>query len=90
MAARGMTTQVHFLPRHSGRALLRQPWAAFMEMRRARRTRRLLTEMDDRMLADIGIGRADGGVARALGHRPALRRGSRLSAGRTAARSRPG
>lgn len=59
MAARGMTTQVHFLPRHSGRALLRQAWATFIEMRRARRTRRLLTEMDDRMLADIGIGRGD-------------------------------
>lgn len=59
MAARGMTTQVHFLPRHSGRAFLRQAWATFMEMRRARRTRRLLTEMDDRMLADIGIGRGD-------------------------------
>lgn len=59
MAARGMTTQVHFLPRPSGRAVLRRAWATFSEMRRAHRTRRLLTEMDDRMLADIGIGRGD-------------------------------
>lgn len=59
MAARGMTTQVHFLPRRSGRAFLRQAWATLTEMRRARRTRRLLAEMDDRMLADIGIGRGD-------------------------------
>ncbi|MBC7801576.1 MAG: DUF1127 domain-containing protein [Gemmatimonadaceae bacterium] len=28
-------------------------------MARARATRRMLTEMDDRMLADIGIGRGD-------------------------------
>ena len=64
MAVRGMTTQVHFLPRHSGRAILRQgvlrqAWATFMDMRRARRTRRLLAEMDDHMLADIGIGRSE-------------------------------
>ena len=30
-----------------------------MRMARARQTRRLLAEMDDRMLADIGIGRGD-------------------------------
>ena len=33
--------------------------ARFGLMLRARRTRRLLGEMDDRMLADIGIGRGD-------------------------------
>ncbi len=59
MTARGMMTQVHFLPGRSNRAVLRRAWATFMEMRRARRTRRLLAEMDDRMLADIGIGRGD-------------------------------
>ena len=59
MAARGTMTQVRFVSRRSGRAVLRQAWATFMEMRRARRTRRLLAEMDDRMLADIGIGRGD-------------------------------
>ena len=59
MAARGTMTQVHFVPRRSGRAVLRQAWATFMDMRRARRTRRLLAEMDDRMLSDIGIGRGD-------------------------------
>jgi len=38
---------------------MRQAWTALAEMARARQTRRLLAEMDDRMLADIGIGRGD-------------------------------
>ncbi len=38
---------------------MRQAWTALMQMARARQTRRLLAEMDDRMLADIGIGRGD-------------------------------
>lgn len=59
MAARGTMTQVRFVPRRSGRAILRQAWAMLMEMRRARRTRRLLAEMDDRLLSDIGIGRGE-------------------------------
>ena len=59
MAAHGITTQVRFAPRRSSRAMLRQAWAIFMEMRRAQRTRRLLAEMDDRLLSDIGIGRGD-------------------------------
>ncbi len=59
MAAHGMTTQVHLVPRRSGRAAWRQAWATLMEMRRAHRTRRLLAEMDDRLLSDIGIGRGD-------------------------------
>ena len=33
--------------------------AVLHEMVRAHTTRRLLTEMDDRLLADIGIGRGD-------------------------------
>ncbi len=65
MAARGTLIQVRFDVPRSGRAItrpssiLRQAWAMLAEMRRARRTRRLLGEMDDRMLADIGIGRGD-------------------------------
>lgn len=63
MAARGTLTQLRFTPHNAGvtspTQLLRQAWTALAEMRRARRTRRLLAEMDDRMLADIGIGRGD-------------------------------
>ena len=63
MTARGTLTQLRFTPHNAGSIrpaqLLRQVWTALAEMRRARRTRRLLTEMDDRMLADIGIGRGD-------------------------------
>ena len=59
MAARSTLTQVHYVPQSTGRTVLRQAWAAFREMVRAHRTRRLLGEMDDRMLADIGIGRGD-------------------------------
>ncbi len=63
MTARSTLTQVRFVPPRIGRATVRQAWAhawaMLAEMRRARHTRRLLTEMDDRMLADIGIGRGD-------------------------------
>ena len=59
MAARSSLTQVRYVRRATGRALMRQAWTALGEMARARRTRRLLAEMDDRMLADIGIGRGD-------------------------------
>jgi uncharacterized protein YjiS (DUF1127 family) len=49
--------------RFAGRSALRgvaaDIWIALHEMLRARRTRRMLGEMDDRMLADIGIGRGD-------------------------------
>ncbi len=59
MAARSTLTQVRYVPQATGRTLMRQAWTALTEMARARRTRRLLGEMDDRMLADIGIGRGD-------------------------------
>ncbi len=63
MAARGTLTQLRLVPHNAGvirpTQLLRQVWMVLAEMRRARRTRRLLTEMDDRMLADIGIGRGE-------------------------------
>ncbi len=50
---------VHFAPRHSARAVLGMCWTAVGAMLRAHQTRRLLGEMDDRLLADIGIGRGD-------------------------------
>ncbi len=59
MSAHGMTTQVRCVSHGSGRAIMRHVWATLLEMRRAHRTRRLLAEMDDRMLADIGVGRGD-------------------------------
>ena len=59
MAAHGITTPIRFASRRSGRAVLRQAWDTLTEMRRAHRTRRLLAEMDDRLLSDIGIGRGD-------------------------------
>ena len=34
-------------------------WTGFLAMLRAHRTRRMLRDMDDRLLADIGIGRGD-------------------------------
>ena len=43
------------LPRRS----LSELWARLGAMLRARQTRQMLGEMDDRMLADIGVGRGD-------------------------------
>lgn len=51
------------LVRFAGRSAVRGMVADLLirakEMLRARQTRRMLGEMDDRMLADIGIGRGD-------------------------------
>jgi uncharacterized protein YjiS (DUF1127 family) len=41
------------------RALAAGSWARVRAMLRARQTRQMLGEMDDRMLADIGVGRGD-------------------------------
>ena len=41
------------------RALAAGSWARVRAMLRARHTRQMLGEMDDRMLADIGVGRGD-------------------------------
>ncbi len=49
----------HFAPAGSFRAAMGRTWTMLGAMMRARRTRRLLGEMDDRLLADIGIGRGD-------------------------------
>ncbi len=59
MAVRSSLTEVRYVQQATGRTLLRDAWVALAAMARARRTRRLLAEMDDRMLADIGIGRGD-------------------------------
>ena len=63
MADRGTLTETRFVPHGTGitrpAQMLRQTWMTLAEMRRVRQTRRLLTAMDDRMLADIGIGRGD-------------------------------
>ena len=57
MPTRMTIATVRFVPTVSVRAVLRQGWIAAADMVRARRTRALLVEMDDRMLADLGIGR---------------------------------
>ena len=41
---------------------VRQAWSTVRAMARARATRRLLAEMDGRMLADIGVSRAQADV----------------------------
>ena len=46
-------------PRFSWRAMPRAIWAAAREASRVRTTRRMLAEMDGRMLADIGVSRSD-------------------------------
>jgi len=50
---------VRIAPSGSLRAAVSEAWARIELMIRARQTRQLLGEMDDRMLADIGIGRGD-------------------------------
>jgi uncharacterized protein YjiS (DUF1127 family) len=50
---------IRFAPSRTARAVAADAWASFVAMLRARRTRHMLGEMDDRMLADIGIGRGD-------------------------------
>ena len=45
-------------PSRSIRVGVRQVWSTVQSMARARATRRLLAEMDGRILADIGVSRA--------------------------------
>lgn len=67
MATHGAFNRIHVAPagpdRLGGRparpSLAQRALARLAEMRRARQTRRLLAEMDDRLLADIGIGRGE-------------------------------
>jgi uncharacterized protein YjiS (DUF1127 family) len=57
-----MTTQSVFAPRFTtrhGTFNLHRVWAVAGAMLQARRTRRLLVEMDGRLLSDIGTSRAD-------------------------------
>jgi uncharacterized protein YjiS (DUF1127 family) len=58
MSDRSIPT-LRFAPSGAFRALAVDGWARLRVMLRARRTRHLLGEMDDRMLADIGVGRGD-------------------------------
>ena len=66
MSARSMAT-VYAFPLRTG-AIRPGLWARLAQMVETRRTRRLLAEMDDRMLADVGLDRAR---ARAEADRPA-------------------
>lgn len=51
------------MTRFAGRSVVRgvaaDLWLRLQAMLRARQTRRMLAEMDDRALADIGLGRGD-------------------------------
>ncbi len=61
MATTGTVIHAQFAPRARTAAPVRTGWSAltqvFGAMLRARHTRRLLAEMDDRLLADIGVDR---------------------------------
>ncbi len=61
MAIQGTVIPVRFAPRAAPRTAPRAPvhkgWALLKAMLQAHRTRRLLAEMDDHQLADIGIDR---------------------------------
>jgi uncharacterized protein YjiS (DUF1127 family) len=61
MAIQGTVIPVQFAPRTAPRNAPRAPartvWALLKAMLQAHRTRRLLAEMDDHQLADIGIDR---------------------------------
>ncbi len=50
---------VRFAGRSAVRGVAADLLLSLQAMVRARRTRRMLGEMDDRMLADIGVGRGD-------------------------------
>ncbi|MBV9748959.1 MAG: DUF1127 domain-containing protein [Acetobacteraceae bacterium] len=55
MTARSLPLPIALTPA----PLLGRAWALLKAMHQARRTRLLLAEMDERMLADIGIARGD-------------------------------
>ena len=67
MATHGAFNRIHLAPTGPDRlprrplrpSLAQRVLARLAEMRRAQRTRRLLAEMDDRLLSDIGIGRGE-------------------------------
>ena len=56
MAARSIPAYIRLVP--ARRAPKPSAWARLVQAVRAHHTRRLLAEMDDRMLADIGVNRA--------------------------------
>lgn len=67
MATHGAFNRTHFAPTGPDRlpehpvcpSLAQRALTRLAEMRRAHRTRKLLAEMDDRLLSDIGIGRGE-------------------------------
>ena len=50
---------IRFAPSGVLRAIAGNLWARLRYMLHTRRTRQMLSEMDDRMLADFGVGRGD-------------------------------
>ena len=64
MATHGAFNRIHLAPTGPDRlperpSFAQRALARLTEMRRAHRTRKLLAEMDDRLLSDIGIGRGE-------------------------------
>lgn len=57
MASRVIPT-ISTMPRNAQRGLVLQAFAAVQAAMRVRATRRLLAEMEPRMLADIGVSRS--------------------------------
>ena len=53
------TRTARLVPQDTVRGMARTGWAALAAMVRAHQTRRMLSEMDDRMLADIGVSRGE-------------------------------
>ena len=53
------TRTTSLVPRRMVGTMARTGWTALAVMVRTHQTRRLLAEMDDRMLADIGVSRGD-------------------------------
>jgi uncharacterized protein YjiS (DUF1127 family) len=56
------TRTTGLVPHRTVRSMARTGWTALATMVRAHQTRRMLAEMDDRMLADIGVSRGDASV----------------------------
>lgn len=69
------TRTISLVLHHMVRNMASTGWTALAAMVRAHQTRRLLAEMDDRMLADIGVSRGDASMEAA---RPAWGTATRI------------
>ena len=69
------TRTTSLVPHRTIRSMARTGWTALAVMVRTHQTRRLLAEMDDRMLADIGVSRGDASMEAA---RPAWDTATRI------------